>query len=213
MTKARKYWRMFCSSLNLNRNTADNLFEKLSSRYANPIRHHHTLEGHITECIYELNMARYLLINPIETEAGLWMHDACYDTHSYTNEEESADWAVEFYQAAGAILDFDKLRDLILMTKHHKPINDCDAFVFSDCDLSVLGKPKKIFDEYERNIRREYEWVPEAVFREHRANLFEDFLKRPRIYYTDPFKEKYEERARLNIARSIELLKSEKPLL
>lgn len=213
MADARKYWLLFCNSLCLNRNVADNLFEKLAVRYASPPRYYHTLEGHIAECIGELALIKELPLNLIEVKAAIWTHDACYDTHSYTNEEESVNWAIEFYKQANIAMDFDKLRDFILLTKHHQSNNSLDAQIVSDCDLAILGKSEIAFDEYERNIRREYDWVPEDIFREHRAGFLEEFLKRPQIYYTERFKEKYENHARLNLARSIRMLKSAKPLL
>lgn len=213
MTDVKKYWYEFCRKIGITDVMTERLFGELVDRYANPKRYYHILDGHIAACIREFNTVRILAKNPIVVETALWVHDACYDTHNHTNEEESADWAVNFCKAAGIKLDFDKLQDLVSMTKHHLPGNNQDAQIVADCDLAILGKPEKIFDEYERNIRREYEWVPEAVFRKNRANFLEDFLKRPKIFYTDQLKEKYEKQARLNIARSIELLKSTKPLL
>ena len=213
MTDVKKHWDEFCRKIGIADIMVERLFNELVERYANPERHYHTLGGHISACIRKFNTARGFAENPIVVEAALWAHDACYDTRKHTNEEESADWAVDFFKKAGVALDFEELRNLVLMTKHHLPGNNRDAWIVADCDLAILGRPEKIFDEYERNIRREYEWVPEDVFRKNRANFLEDFLKRPQIYYTDEFKEKYEKLARLNVARSIELLKSTKPLL
>lgn len=213
MTKAREYWRMFCVLLGINEDIGDNLFEQLVARYASTSRYYHTLDGHIVACICEFSVVRDLAGDPIVAEAALWMHDAFYDTHCSTNEEGSACWAVEFFKEAGIAFDFEKLIGLILMTKHHQPSNDRDALIVSDCDLAILGRDMEVFDEYERNIRREYEWVPEKIYRERRANLLEKFLERPEIYYTQLFHEKYETQARVNIARSVGLLKSNKPLL
>ncbi|HYQ93130.1 MAG TPA: hypothetical protein VES89_13900 [Candidatus Competibacteraceae bacterium] len=72
-----------------------------------------------------------------------------------------------------------------------------------DIDLAILGAPSARFDAYERQIRQEYAWVPEALFRSHRRRFLEGLLERARIYTTDAFFERYEPQARFNIDRSL----------
>jgi predicted metal-dependent HD superfamily phosphohydrolase len=76
-----------------------------------------------------------------------------------------------------------------------------------DIDLSILGQPPERFWEYESQIRREYEWVPENVFTEKRAEILQQFLSRKTIYGTSYFFEKYERQARINLAASIQKLR------
>lgn len=66
-----------------------------------------------------------------------------------------------------------------------------------------MGQGDEVFDEYERNVRAEYDWVEEEQFRKARATILKSFLERPRIYYTDYFHEKYEQKAKTNLERSI----------
>ena len=52
-------------------------------------------------------------------------------------------------------------------------------------------------------MREEYGWVPGPIYRRTRRKLLEAFRARPTIYSTDPFLQRYEARARANLARSL----------
>jgi predicted metal-dependent HD superfamily phosphohydrolase len=76
-----------------------------------------------------------------------------------------------------------------------------------DIDLSILGQPPERFWEYESQIRREYEWVPENVFTEKGAEILQRFLSRKSIYGTAFFFDKYKRQARINLEASIQKLR------
>jgi predicted metal-dependent HD superfamily phosphohydrolase len=40
-----------------------------------------------------------------------------------------------------------------------------DARLLVDVDLAILAAPAPRFEEYERQVRREYDWAPEPAFR------------------------------------------------
>jgi len=95
---------------------------------------------------------------------------------------------------------------LILATKHDELQRDHDAKLMVDIDLSILGQPRDVFDQYEVNIRKEYAHVPDEQFRLGRKNILQSFLDRESIFATDFFKEKYESKAIENLTRSIQQL-------
>ena len=95
---------------------------------------------------------------------------------------------------------------LVLATKAHDPALHPAAPLLVDVDLSILGKPRKRFQEYEAQIRRGYDWVPEEKFAAKRAEILERFLARERLYATDHFFAKYEQQARTNLQSSIRTL-------
>lgn len=99
------------------------------------------------------------------------------------------------------------LEGMILVTKHSEAPQSGAEKVLVDIDLSILGQPEAVFDEYERNIRKEYEMVPDDQFRAGRAKVLESFLDRPTIYSTECFQQRYEERARANLVRSLAKLR------
>lgn len=72
--------------------------------------------------------------------------------------------------------------------------------------LVDLGAAPARFDEYERQVRAEYAFVPETIFRRRRAEVLAGFVARDRIYSTAHFNETDEARARANLGRSIAAL-------
>jgi len=179
------------------------LHEDLVAAYGEPHRRYHTLQ-HLDECLEHLDNMRGLAERPDEIELALWFHDAVYDVRRHDNEERSADWACERLSAAGAFSDVvNRVRSLILATDHRSPPQGRDAEIMVDIDLAILGAEPARFEEYERQIREEYDWVAEDVFRRERGKILVGFLARPRIFRTDHFCERFEARARDNIARAI----------
>lgn len=90
---------------------------------------------------------------------------------------------------------------MIRVTEHPSEPQTRDDCYLLDIDLSILGASPEAFDEYERQIRFEYRWVPEEVYREKRAEVLELFLDQTAIYRTTPFYEAREVSARENIQR------------
>jgi predicted metal-dependent HD superfamily phosphohydrolase len=108
---------------------------------------------------------------------------------------------------AGASKFIEPISNLILATKKHVT-TDKDGAVSLDIDLSILGQSEERFSEYEKQIRLEYEWVPEEIFRSKRCEILQNFLNRERLFTTDLFFSKYERQARLNLDRSLSTLRS-----
>ena len=94
----------------------------------------------------------------------------------------------------------------MLATRHSEPALDSDARLVCDVDLSVLGAEPAAFELFERAIRQEYRWVPDAVYRQERAKVLRRFLGRPSIYQTAPFQARYEKQARQNLERLVAAL-------
>jgi predicted metal-dependent HD superfamily phosphohydrolase len=185
---------------------AQGAYEHLVALYSQPHRHYHNLR-HIAECLAEFDSARHLVDAPLSVEIAIWFHDAIYDTHAQDNEERSADLASRRILEAGGRPDLAKaVVGLILATKAHDPALSQDAALLVDVDLSILGQPGARFHEYELQIRREYDWVPEETFAMKRAEVLKRFIVRERIYTTDSFHAKYERQARFNLENSIRAL-------
>lgn len=120
------------------------------------------------------------------------------------NEEKSSMLMCGFAREMGMPEDFIRdLDELTMLTKHDREPKDINGKIIVDVDLSILGQPSKMFDLYEMAIRREYSWVPEEIFKKERAKILQSFLDRKSIYYTDHFRNKYEDQARKNLEFSI----------
>lgn len=176
----------------------------LVARYSEPHRVYHTLR-HIEDCLNELETVRRLTRNPDAVETALWYHDAIYDTKGVNNEEESARLFREMALCVSLPEAFiSQVINLILATRHVNVPGRIDAKLLVDIDLSILGQNQEKFIEYEKQIRKEYEWVPLEAFILGRSKILKSLLlKRATIYSTDFFRNKYEAMARQNILRSL----------
>jgi predicted metal-dependent HD superfamily phosphohydrolase len=179
----------------------------LSARYAEPQRAYHTLR-HVAHCLDEFEAVRGLARDPVTLEMALWYHDAIYDPKAKDNEERSAALAADVAARMGlSAARTLRVADLIRVSTHTGLAPDPDAQLFADIDLAILGRPAEAFDEYERQVRIEYAWVPEPAFRAGRAAILKSFLDRPSIYGSDFFRRKYEESARRNLQDALQKLR------
>jgi predicted metal-dependent HD superfamily phosphohydrolase len=178
-------------------------FDALVTAYSEKHRHYHTGE-HIDYCLRELDRAPGLANEPAEVELALWFHDAIYDPYSSDNEERSAAWACSVLTRHGSdAARVERVRAHILATRHAVPATTCDSQLVVDVDLSILGADETTYAAFERNVRKEYRWVPAILFRRKRAEILASFLARPKIYGTEMFHELYEQRARQNLTDAI----------
>ncbi len=169
--------------------------ERLVKAYGEPQRAYHSLQ-HLEECLGVLDEAKAFMQQPDLIEMALWFHDAVYDPKSGENEALSAKWAIE---ALGDTAAAHEVARLIMLTKSHQPGEGTDDAWIIDIDLAIFAQPSSRVLEYERQIREEYAWVPEEVYREKRAEVLRGFLAREPIYWTPWARERFETQARENL--------------
>ncbi len=169
-------------------------------------RAYHTLQ-HLDECLCILDGAKAtgLIAKPDLIEMALWFHDAVYDPQGSENEELSVQMALE---ALGKSELASEVARLIMLTKSHQPGEGEDDAWIIDIDLAIFAQPMERVLEYERQIREEYAWVPEAVYAEKRAEILTGFLNRPQIYLTSWARERWEPQARANLRELERVVKS-----
>jgi predicted metal-dependent HD superfamily phosphohydrolase len=183
-------------------------FDELVVAYSESGRFYHTLK-HLEECFWHFDSAKRLARIPAEIEIAIWFHDAIYDTRRNDNEENSAAWAANVIRDSRLPLEVaERIANLILATTHKAKPDSADISLFVDVDLSILGASAERFDDYEKQIRQEYAWVPENEFRQGRTKLMRGILARERIYSTDFFQNRLEAAARANVMRSLSKLES-----
>jgi len=167
-------------------------------------RHYHTL-AHLDSCLRELDGARELALRPDEVELALWFHDAIYRSWRRDNEARSADLAATLLRAA-PVETVERIRQMILATKHDDPDFSGDTALVVDIDLAILGAPRDAYWRFAQAIRREYWWVPRTRYAAGRSKILERILGRGAIYTHDRFHERYESAARANIAAELQSL-------
>ena len=120
------------------------------------------------------------------------------------DEERRADGAHRSLPRGGAAAAAaERVRQLVLVTRHDGVPGNVDEQVLVDIDLAILGAERPRFDEYERQIRDEYAFVPGFLFRRKRRQILRTFLDRPVLYSTAMLRERLEARARDNLRRAI----------
>ncbi len=189
----------------------EDVLADLRSRYAEPQRRYHTW-AHIEALLGWLALRRDHLHDPVAVELAILFHDAVYDPARSDNEARSA-WLLKDANLPN-VGDDTRLRAvrMIEATAAHgladtlDETDRSDMAAFLDMDLSILGAAPAVFEGYERAIREEYAFVPEALFRAARRGILERFLERPTLYFSDWGRDRFEARARSNIAASIAAL-------
>ena len=178
-------------------------YNQLAEAYREPQRHYHTTR-HIEDCLAKLDLLRAQANRPDEIELALWFHDAVYLPYKSGNEEKSAEWAERFLGEAEATENLRvRTRELILATRHDAVATDRDTAILIDVDLSILGADRERYDAFEKDVRKEYRWVPRPLYRRERRKILASFLARERIFRTNEFFERYEARAGANLDRAI----------
>jgi predicted metal-dependent HD superfamily phosphohydrolase len=182
------------------------LMHRLVSAYQEPQRRYHTTE-HLGECLALLAQHLDLAQSPAEVEMAMWFHDAVYDVTASDNEARSAGWARAALTEAGVLpARAERVGQHIMATLHSALPKPGDQTLLVDVDLSILGAPRARFKAYEEQVRAEYGWVPEPVFRQKRAEVLSGFLGRPAIFGTPKIHALLESSARANLAWSIQRL-------
>lgn len=189
----------------------DSLLDGLKARYGEPKRHYHTW-AHIEALLRHFEAGSVTLHRPKPVLWALYWHDAVYDPTRGDNEAVSATLLVEEAREDLSTEDLSFATAIIRATHKHQLIEGLsgedreDMAFFLDIDLSILAAREDVFDTYEKNIRKEYAFVPEARYREARAGILKTFLERERLYFTPTYLHAWENRARANLRRSIEAL-------
>lgn len=182
------------------------IFAHLAEAYGDQGRAYHGT-GHILDCLAQLDLNRDIAKRSDEVETAIWFHDAVYVPGQADNEDRSARLAQTALLACAVPLEVSRrVAELVLATRHLTIPRDPDTQLICDIDLSILGRERATFDEFEDRIRREYAWVPEPVYRSSRAEVLAGFLRRQSIYQTERFRNQYEAPARANLERTIAAL-------
>ncbi|TQV72897.1 hypothetical protein FLL45_15640 [Aliikangiella marina] len=199
-----KRWRDLTEALNLS--PCPDCFKAIQKAYSEGHRFYHT-DQHINAMLKHLDATKSLAENPYELELAIWFHDAIYKPFSSTNELDSANWAKAFLNKENYIdAGIDRIYRLIMVTQHHGNAESNDESLMVDIDLTILGTSEEVYDEFEKNVRKEYKLVPWFVYKKKRKEILESFMSMPSVYRLDYFKSRYEDQARRNIARAIQVL-------
>lgn len=190
----------------------DAQWQALQARYAEPPRAYHHF-GHVRALLRHCHWVAGTggWHQPREVYLAVLYHDAIQESGRKDNEERSA------ALAAGAIgrwladagIDVERVRQLILLTARHGALSPADvddeAALFLDCDMAILGAPAEEFDAYDEGVASEYAGsVPGFLYRAGRRRFLRNLLRRPRIFLSELFHQRFDAPARENLRRVLE---------
>lgn len=187
----------------------DQVYDHLVAAYADPPRAYHTF-AHVVDVLEHWHDVQRRLgwQHPGETFLAVLFHDAIYQAGRSDNEERSALLAISQVPQQG--VDLELVTRLIRLTAQHGRLTpalvDPEAALFLDCDMAILGAAPATFGRYEEDIGREYAHLPAAVYAAGRRKFLQTLLAAPRIFLSEDFHRRLEERARANLRRSWERL-------
>ncbi len=206
----REAWEALFAQLNVKEEIAIELWQELYGYYSESHRAYHNL-NHLYDLF--LKLEKQEAHDPSSVSLAIWYHDIIYRPLNKKNEEESAKLCDEKLSAIGTDQALrQKVFKLILSTKGHDTVQwstneeRTDNDLLLDLDLSILGSPPEIYQQYTRQIRKEYQVVPGLLYRQGRKKVLRSFLNKAHIFKSPAFIALYEQQARENLSRELEEL-------
>jgi predicted metal-dependent HD superfamily phosphohydrolase len=173
----------------------------LVARYAEPHRRYHTVT-HLRAVLEHLFLD--LAADPVAASLAAWYHDAVYDPRAATgvNEAASADLAETELARLGApaVTQAEVARLIGLTVDHRAGAGDRDGAVLCDADLAILGASPDVYANYAAAVRDEFGWLGADEWRAGRSAVLGRLLERPWLYATTRGRDRWERRARVNLA-------------
>ena len=211
-------WNSLCGRYGFSAPEISAGWKAISERYTEPQRHYHTLV-HLEELLTQYSLVESAkglkdggLSDPDSVLFTVFFHDIIYDPKAKDNEERSADLFEAFATRHNLPQPItQKVMSYILQTKTHLSVSESapkDLHYFLDMDLSILGSSKERYMKYADEIRAEYKHYPHDLYQKGRAAVLKGFLGVPRLFKTDFFWERLEQRARSNLQWEIVRLRS-----
>ena len=181
-------------------------WNEIEKKYNSTGRYYHTTI-HLVKLIDELNSCKHLIADWDTLLFSVFYHDIIYNVLKSNNEERSADLAVKRLSITKfPVVGIDSCKEQILATKSHQFSNNEDTNLLTDADLSVLGQPSDVYEQYSSQIRKEYAIYPDIVYKPGRKKVLIHFLNMGKIFKTSFFYDKYELQARTNLESELKRL-------
>ena len=193
---------------------ADRWFDTLTgtSAYGGAARRYHNLD-HLVHGLTEIDVwAANTGANPQDAatlKKAFWFHDAVYGAArgSVSDEEASA----QMWLGSGLDAEAASVADLVRATDHFQEntIGHGLKHAMLGADLAILGQEDEVYDTYAQAIRAEYAHVPEPVYIVNRRKALAHLHRKAEtgeLYRDGHFAERYNDRAKINLAREIAAL-------
>ena len=200
-----KRYKELLVSIGVNHHTIEGLWHNLEKEYTAKSRHYHNL-NHLQEMIVLFDVYFNKLKQPNAILYSIFYHDIVYNATRKDNELKSAELALSILPE-NVNLDKQLVFDAICATQAHLQNEIEDINWLIDFDLKILATNWSDYQNYCNQIRKEYKMFPNILYNPGRRKALKHFLENEYIFQTDVFRQLYEEKARENIEKEIELLR------
>jgi len=193
-----------------NQELATTLWKEIETVFGEEERKFHNL-SHLEQIITALLPFQKQIEDWDTLLFAVFYHDFVYDVVQYVtdnnNEDKSADKAEEVLKKLNYPAEkIERCRQHILATKKHELSSDPDTNFLTDADLSILGQSPDEYETYHKQIRKEYFIFPDPIYHAGRQKVLHQFLHMERLFKTDAFHQQYEELAKENMQRELEII-------
>lgn len=170
----------------------------LLARWTEAGRHYHDVR-HLVHCLGALEeLTDGTPARPVLLAA--WFHDAVYEGVAGADEEESARLAETLLPDAVGAAEASEVARLVRLTTGHAPdLADTAGCQLSDADLSILAVGEGRYHVYLRDVRLDYDHVPETLFRAGRRAVVASLLATEPLFRTHRGHDLWEDAARTNL--------------
>jgi predicted metal-dependent HD superfamily phosphohydrolase len=185
----------------------NDLLNELLRKYSGRQRHYHNL-SHIAALLSMSDAFAAELHHKDTVDFSIFYHDIIYNTLRSDNEARSAAHANQCLRMIMIPPDTCEAVEIFInATKTHTI--SCEVFrsdleYFLDFDMSILGADEPAYREYVKQVRREYAFYPDALFRKGRRQFLQSALQSAHIFHTAHFRASHEAQARANMQRELE---------
>lgn len=187
---------------------ADALRDALLDAYAAPGRHFHDVRhlADVLEALAALQRAGNEF-DPLPVTLAAWFRRSVYAGERDDDERSAVRAEEQLLPVTGPELAQEVAR-LIRDTETLRPEpGDTAAAALCDAALCMLKGSPEQYDEYVRDVRREYPHLSDEEFRVGRTLVVEGLVERPRIYHSEHGCQEWEAAARANLERELTALR------
>jgi predicted metal-dependent HD superfamily phosphohydrolase len=193
----------YCSDAEL----IDQFFNEIAKKHTTTRRHYHNL-NHLQALLAFCESYAGQLKDADVVAFSVFYHDIIYNVLRKDNEPRSAQLAVKRLQALSVPPEkTEQVKLYIEATQTHAitaaVMHTGDLQLFLDFDMSILGVEWAAYEAYTQQVRREYRIYPDKIYYPGRKQFLQHCLQTEPIFQTPVFRDRYEARARENMAQEL----------
>lgn len=198
-SKIKKQWESLAGIDSLSKKYLDIIIEKHSEGH----RFYHNIT-HLQELLSEADVlfqdGQFSSLHRAIILYSIFFHDIVYDPSKIDNEQQSLNIFLEYAQERKLVdVIIEGVSKSILASSNHNQKVDYEITAyFLDLDLSILGSSSQRYELYEQQIRQEFSFIPDEIYRTERSKIMQKLVS---PYKTEWGKSRYQVQSQQNLKR------------